>query len=333
MERPPPRNISVEDRFGNDILTVAELSGSVFDLQIRLEELVGVSPEHQTLWYNNNVLDHVDSRWSASNVCDDARIMLRVVLNKQSYPPTYLDKVMDDGVILYESRALSDLGPGVHIWCCGPALCKFLKWREQTSSQTYSSFDCPVLELGAGTGIVGLTLAWLGAHVTLTDVEPHVLELLRLNVKANFLSDNVDVKLLDFGDASTFLTRESYRMIVASDVLYKDFHSQLLADTFDAHVPAGSATEILLAYYHRGDSEQLSFFTRMLSYGFRLERFEAGCGSVLAAGKGELPSAYDGGSFVQLPTDSVGDAVRDAQFTSNNTEQVQIFRFTRLPLV
>ena len=74
-----------------------------------------------------------------------------------------------------------------------------------------------VLELGAGTGAVGLwiALAYPTARVTLTDLA-EALPLLRTNRGLNDLADRVRVRELAFGDSIS----EPFDVIIGSDLLY-----------------------------------------------------------------------------------------------------------------
>lgn len=254
-----------------------------------------------------------------SSLEDGSCVVFHVVVSTDQYPPTYLQKVSDECISFYAAPLLSQLGPGVHVWSAGWALAKFFMWRELNASCGGSCAGQTVLELGAGTGIVGLTLAQLGAQVTLTDFEPSVLDLLRLNVAVNCLG---------FGVESSYLVGEQ-NLIVAADVLYNDPHGQLFAQTIDAHVRVASATEVYLAYLHRDSDDQLDFFSAVLEMGFRLERFEDKHGNSLGASKGDALSAYDSGSFVVMPAATIPDSGRQALISDGNSENIQIFRITR----
>lgn len=98
-----------------------------------------------------------------------------------------------------------------------------------------------IVELGAGTGLVGITMAKLlprlgveGATVVATDYHPAVLENLRSNVIANFTeSDDVPVEtcLLDWSspclDPPLHVAAD---MLIATDVVYAPEHAAWLRD-------------------------------------------------------------------------------------------------------
>lgn len=87
-----------------------------------------------------------------------------------------------------------------------------------------------VLELGAGTGMVGIASAFLGAQVTITDL-PHVLPNLLFNASANEeylratgLGGSVCVKALRWGEEKDAreVGHHNFDLILASDVVYHE---------------------------------------------------------------------------------------------------------------
>lgn len=78
-----------------------------------------------------------------------------------------------------------------------------------------------VIELGAGTGAVGLTAAQLGAmHVLLTDQHT---ELCTANARDNGLTENVSVRRVDWTDMTTWEVARSagpWDILIASDVFF-----------------------------------------------------------------------------------------------------------------
>lgn len=98
-----------------------------------------------------------------------------------------------------------------------------------------------VVELGAGTGLVGITMAKLlprlgmsGAALVATDYHPAVLENLRSNIRANFTeSDDVPVEacLLDWSDPCLDPPLHvAADMLIATDVVYAPEHAAWLRD-------------------------------------------------------------------------------------------------------
>jgi predicted nicotinamide N-methyase len=100
-----------------------------------------------------------------------------------------------------------------------------------------------VLELGSGTGLVGITVACMWrAYATLTDL-PEIVPNLTKNAQRNAFQvkerdGELSVKALDWADESAVLKRKDsdldedpYPVIVAADPLYSPEHPKLLADT------------------------------------------------------------------------------------------------------
>lgn len=106
-----------------------------------------------------------------------------------------------------------------------------------------------ILELGSGTGLVGMAAAAiLGAKVTVTDL-PHVIPNLQFNVDANagLLSVNggaVDVAPLCWGEACDVeaIGRE-FDVVVGSDVVYHDHLYEPLLETLRLLLNCGEEKE------------------------------------------------------------------------------------------
>ncbi|XP_075464633.1 protein N-lysine methyltransferase METTL21A [Ascaphus truei] len=106
------------------------------------------------------------------------------------------------------------LGVAAVVWDAAVVLCMYLEaggidLRERS-----------VIELGAGTGLVGIVAALLGANVTITDREV-ALEFLKANVRDNVpsdLHDKVSIRPLTWGRSlENFST---FDLIVGADIIY-----------------------------------------------------------------------------------------------------------------
>lgn len=155
-----------------------------------------------------------------------------------------------------------------------------------------------VVELGAGTGLVGLAVAKFvdSCSVTITDL-PQLMDLMNSNIARNFHSnkqhgsqnlsssgrlsdsgcfiansgnqsgvDNVSAAVLKWGEKEDYST-EKYQnidLIIASDVVATIYSSTLLVQTvFDL---SGEDTKIFLSYKHREDNLMRDFFHLLRSH-------------------------------------------------------------------
>lgn len=137
---------------------------------------------------------------------------------------------------------------GNRMWTPAPALLSYLSGTETARSLVAGR---RVLELGAGHGAVGISLASiLGAsHVTLTDL-PHMLPLLRANTDANLASlelGTISVEPLVWGQTSGALFDVPWDLVCASAVCYDQELVPYLAATIRALLAARPHTTALLA--------------------------------------------------------------------------------------
>ncbi len=112
-----------------------------------------------------------------------------------------------------------------------------------------------VLELGAGTGLVGIACAALkAANVYLTDLK-YTLPNLETNVALNsdmlpsFTSGQISVRELDWTRKETFMLDQAWDIVVAADVVWLEHLVAPLLKALDAMVTAH--TVLYLSHQHR----------------------------------------------------------------------------------
>lgn len=156
-----------------------------------------------------------------------------------------------------------------------------LKYLENVTEFPYPEFwkDKKVIDIGSGTGVIGIAVALLstgiaGTHVTLTDRAP-LLDLMRDNAYKlnNISSSRLAVKELEWGSdlPKAEGTPESFDVILLSDVItkaYREAYPGLIKSLHDLSHPE---TRIILAYELR-DAADRQFFDLLLESGFSLNK-------------------------------------------------------------
>ncbi|EKM59600.1 uncharacterized protein PHACADRAFT_191971 [Phanerochaete carnosa HHB-10118-sp] len=151
-------------------------------------------------------------------------------------------------------RLLTDASPGCGgiTWLAGEILSAYVCRRGSLKGKN-------VLELGSGTGLVGLVTGVLGAQVWITDQAP-LLGIMAHNVEINNLSHRVSVMELNWGESlPSDLPR--FDIILAADCVYFEPAFPLLVQTLDKLAARGDP-EILFCYKKRRKADK-RFFTML----------------------------------------------------------------------
>ncbi|KAI9526111.1 Methyltransferase-like protein 21A [Dissostichus eleginoides] len=123
---------------------------------------------------------------------------------------------------LHLTQDWKKLGVAAVVWDAAVVMCIYLEMGKVELKGK------EVIELGAGTGLVGIVAALLGAkRVTITDREP-AMDFLSANVKANLPQDtqgSVAVSELTWGEGLERYTAGGYDVVLGADIVY-------LEDTF-----------------------------------------------------------------------------------------------------
>ncbi|XP_035006322.1 protein N-lysine methyltransferase METTL21A [Hippoglossus stenolepis] len=126
-----------------------------------------------------------------------------------------------------------------------------------------------VIELGAGTGLVGIVAALLGAEVTITD-RASALDLLSTNVKSNLPPDcegSATVSELTWGQGLDRYPAGGFDLVLGADIVYLEDTFVPLLQTLE-HL-SSDATAVLLACKIRYERDRN--FLSMLKERFRVE--------------------------------------------------------------
>ncbi|KAL5715259.1 hypothetical protein ACHQM5_017100 [Ranunculus cassubicifolius] len=166
-------------------------------------------------------------------------------------------------------RQVPSQGLSFQIWPAANTLVSlFQQHHRQPTTSPLSSFlnsfpDRPlrILELGSGTGLVGIAAAAiLGAKVTITDL-PHVVPNLVFNAKANNggSGSNVDVRALAWGEAEDVeRVGRDFDLVLGSDVVYHDHLYDPLLETLRLLL-VDSEMVFVMAHLKRWKKESVFF--------------------------------------------------------------------------
>uniref|UniRef100_A0A3B3R788 Valosin containing protein lysine (K) methyltransferase n=1 Tax=Paramormyrops kingsleyae TaxID=1676925 RepID=A0A3B3R788_9TELE len=157
----------------------------------------------------------------------------------------------NDGSCLHMKQC-SEGDVGCVVWDAAIVLAKYLEtkafWDPDAGTNLWSGKT--VLELGAGTGVVGLMAATLGANVTVTDLE-ELQHLLHVNIRDNqclVRHGSIVPKVLKWGeDVTEFLPHPDF--ILMADCIYYEQSVEPLVKTL--RDLAGPDTSVICSYEQR----------------------------------------------------------------------------------
>ncbi|KAJ4366405.1 Protein-lysine N-methyltransferase rrg1 [Neocucurbitaria cava] len=174
---------------------------------------------------------------------------------------------------------------GLKTWAASYLLAKRLHTLNLIPANTNEKPQ--VLELGSGTGLVGLAMAALGADVLLTDL-PSICSNLAHNAQVNSeivnrnggstrtaildWTDPTSCKLCSDAAVEDEALASKFPLILAADSLYSPQHPQMLVDTIDVWLSADINAKVIVEFPYRDAylPEVQDFRQRMSGIGLQI---------------------------------------------------------------
>nr|DBA32824.1 TPA: hypothetical protein GDO54_000585 [Pyxicephalus adspersus] len=156
----------------------------------------------------------------------------------------------------------ANLGVAAPVWEAALNLCSYFE------EQKLNFKGKKIIELGAGTGVVGILLSLLGGDVTLTDL-PHTLPQIQKNVAANVPDGHsLNVCALSWGLDQTKFPQD-YDFVIGADIVYLKETYDYLLQTLQ-HLSCSSTT-IFLSSKMRAEHGTVEFFQDFLPKHFNVK--------------------------------------------------------------
>ncbi|MCG6154378.1 class I SAM-dependent methyltransferase [Rubinisphaera margarita] len=143
--------------------------------------------------------------------------------------PADPDALLDDPDVLEESRRTDYVPYWAYLWPAAREMSRLLTSLDEAPAES-------ALELGCGSGLIGLAAITRGIHITFSDYRQEALQLAAFNARQNGLTD-FDVLNVDWFNIET---ERRFPWIIASDVLYEArFHEPFLNAVSQLLEPGG----------------------------------------------------------------------------------------------
>ncbi|XP_041070088.1 EEF1A lysine methyltransferase 3-like [Carcharodon carcharias] len=158
----------------------------------------------------------------------------------------------------------AEMGVSSYVWESGIVLCRYFE------KENISFTGKKVIELGSGTGIVGILATLLGGTVTMTD-QPEILKQINNNISINIpfaCRHRLKVCALTWGENQTDFATD-YDVILGSDLVYSSSSYPALVDTLRYLCSQG--TTIYLASEFRTGNGSLPFHEVILPTHFNCQ--------------------------------------------------------------
>ncbi|WVQ70537.1 hypothetical protein IAR50_000056 [Cryptococcus sp. DSM 104548] len=156
-----------------------------------------------------------------------------------------------------------DAGPGCGgvTWPAGEVMSRYLVYRHVSEPEKLKGKK--ILELGSGTGLVGLVTAMIepSSEIWITDQAP-LLDLMETNTRSNLGEENSTVHVAEFNwgePVSSSIPIEDIEVVLAADCVYSEPAFPLLVQTLCDVAPLGKNIEILFSYNKRRKADKKFF--------------------------------------------------------------------------